>query len=62
MHAKNIEIFPKKKKTKSINMFADDIEISLKRFNFFWKYKKLPPVKIVQFFLGNSDRDFLRAR
>ena len=40
MHMKNTETFQKKKKIKSTNMLAKDIETFLQSFVFLWKYKK----------------------
>ena len=57
MHVKNIENFPRKKNTKSVNMLANDTEIFLKSFNFLCMYKSYFQLKSL-FFSGKRERAF----
>ena len=53
---KNIETFPKKKKAKRINMFANDIEFFFKNFNVLCEYKNYFRSESLQSFSGKHER------
>ena len=59
MHVENTVIFPKKKKIKTGNMFANDIKIFLKSFNFRWQLERSISLLI---FPGTHERIFLGAK
>ena len=59
MHVKNTVIFPKNKEIKSVNVFANDIKIFLKSFNFRWQLQTSISLLV---FSGKHKRVFLRVK